>query len=289
MRTSFEPARPSGIPLGARGQAGTSDPPPEARGRDLRLAADARLDAFVCEVPHPALFRTQPGDASPIDLSDVQQGKYADCFFLAPLGALTRTEAGRALIRHMISENRDPSGKVVSYTVTLHETHASWLRAEGFKEVRVMVDARFDCFHARERNDGDASEVWPLVIEAAYLKLTGGDRRMTGGDAGTAMLVLTGKLPDSFGLHWYSRRYDAEALKADLAGGKIVVFDTKSDIERGPYNLVGRHSYAVVGTEERDGKQYVLLHNPYNTDEPRPVPFDGLRDYFNAIHVGRVP
>jgi hypothetical protein len=288
MRTSFDPTRLSGIPLGSPGRDGTSDPPPEARGRDLRVAADARLDAFLCEVPHPALFRTQPGDASPIDLSDVQQGNYADCFLLAPLGALTRTEAGRALIRNMITENRDASGKVVSYTVTLHETHSSWLRAEGFKEVRITVDARFDCFHARERQDGDSSEVWPLVIEAAYMKLTGGDRRMTGGDAGTAMLVLTGKLPDSFGLHWYSRSYDAAALKADLAGGKIVVFDTRDDIEADPFDLVPHHSYAVIGTEERDGKAYVLLHNPYNRDEPRPVPFDALRDYFKAIHVGRV-
>jgi hypothetical protein len=288
MRPGFDPIRPSGTPLGTYGTDETSGPPPEISERELRRAADARLDAHICEVPNPALFRTQPGDVSPIDLSDVQQGRYGDCFLLAPLGALTRTEAGRALIRNMITENRDASGAVVSYTVTLHEAQASWLRAEGFKEVRVTVGAQFECGHAWHRSDGDFSEVWPLVVEAAYLKFTGDGSRVTEGNAGTAMLILTGKLPDSFGLHWYSRSYDAEALKADLAAGKIVVFDTKNSIEPGPYDLVKHHSYAVIGTEEHDGKQYVVLHDPYNTDEPQPVPFDDLSDYFKAIHVGRV-
>jgi hypothetical protein len=304
MRTSFDPAHPRGATLGAGAPNATGSAPSKPTDRELRQTAETRLASFIvhdapgdfgpCDgLSNPVLFRTQPGDASPIDLSDVRQDLNEDCFVLAPLGALTRTEAGRTLIQNMVAENRNASGEVVSYTVTLHRPE------QPHTEVKVTVDAQFECGHARARRDGDSSEVWPLVIEAAYAKFTGGYRSIQRGFASVAMTILTGKSPEIFSPH----RYDAQQLKTDLARGKIVVFDTapigrvscqfppgsSAPLQAGAYNLFTRHSYAAIGTEERNGKQYVVLHNPWNTDEPDAIPFDELGAWFDAIHVGSVP
>jgi hypothetical protein len=315
MRTSFDPTRPSGTSLGGADENNTTGLPPELSERALRKESEWRLSHYILEggvkefgpcdaLPNPVLFRTEPGDASPVDLSDVRQNLNEDCFLLAPLGALTRTEAGRALIQNMVTENRNERGEVVSYTVKLHEPTSNWMRGEGFKEVNVTVEPQFECGHAKARRDGNSSEIWPVVIEAAYAKLVGGYDQIQRGNAAKAMLILTGNVPDTFGLGWLSRGYDAERLKSDLAAGHVVVFDTRDNVTAlssqfpeevqdllylpGAYNLYAAHSYVAIGTEEHDGKEYVLLHNPWNHDEPQAVPFDDLRAYFKAIHVGRV-
>ena len=50
-----------------------------------------------------------------------------------------------------------------------------------------------------------------------------------------------------------------QKLQSDLKQGKLVTFDTP-DKDNLPYNLVGHHSYMVVGvTTDSCGKQYVEL------------------------------
>jgi hypothetical protein len=281
--------------------------------RAARRAADERLTALVSDrsdhgpcdaIPNPVLFRAEAGDTNEIDVHDVRQRGFADCFFLAPLAALTQSPEGRALIRSAIAENRNTRGELLSYTVTLHVPQRSMLGVAAAPVVKVTIDPSFECGHASPRVENDSAEVWTMVMEAALAKLGGGGAAIkNGGLAAAAMEILTGRPAIREAFTWFSAGYDASKLKADLAAGKMVVFDTRNDVTvdcvappevqakmmlPGAYGLYPHHSYVAIGTETRDGKEYLLLHNPWDQKEPDPIPFDELRNWFTAVNVGSV-
>src|SRR5262249_46447421 len=151
------------------------------------------------------------------------------------------------------------------------------------------------------RVENGSAEIWPVVVEAAYAKLAGGYRVIQGGFPSVALEVLTGRPVEHIPVDWLAG-YQTKTLKADLAAGKVGVFGTPilhpvacpNSKARHPegqpaaYNLYSRHAYLAVGTETRDGKEYVLLHNPWNAEEPEPVPMEDVAKYFQSIDVGSV-
>jgi hypothetical protein len=311
MTTSIDPTRLR-RPSYADDAVGTPTPQPDDRA--VRRAADERLNVIIskyqefgpCDaIPKPVLLRTESGDQTPVDLRDIQQRGFGDCFVLAPLGGLTRTPEGRALIANAVAENRNERGEVLSYTVTLHVPQQSLFSARTSREIKVTIDPSFECGHARPRIENGSAEMWPVVIEAAFAKLAGGYRTIQEGYPSVAMEVLTGEPATRERLGgWFGRRYDAATLRADLAAGKIVVFETNRDVGPvtcqappdqqdkmnlpGAYGLHGDHAYLAMGTETRNGKEYLLLHNPWNKSQPDAVPFDELGDWFKAVDVGSV-
>ena len=318
------------------GQTAASGPPgdPGAAARAARAAAADRYQAYVSRgqpdasvdpcgdinapdhdfdgcrqdtVPNAQLFKQQGSDVDAVDPRDVQQGTVGDCHLLAPLAALANTPQGRAFIRSAVVENKDEQGKVVSWTVTLHERVGSGSQTT-FRDVPVTVTQPFARGHARLRGGDGPSEVWPLVVEKACAQYAGGYNDIArGGSAGHAMALLTGREPTFFSLAWPARwvhPYDAGDLQADVAGGKLVVLTTQRGI--GPplgsdstpaqrvtnakaHGLVENHAYFVTGTEERDGKTFVKLGNPWGRDEPDPVPFEEFAKWFGGVTVGSVP
>jgi hypothetical protein len=242
----------------------------------------------ITTVDHPRLFVQEVNDADEINVHDVRQAGVGDCYFMATLSALAGSPQGRAIIRNAIAENRNDRGDVVSYTVTLHrpETHWWGLGKTTFSEVRVTVDAQFAEGHANARSDGNANEIWPLVLEKAYARFRGGYNAIGhGGVASDAMKVLTGRDASETVLgHFY--RYGPGDLQNDLAAGNLVVLGTPRDVHG--YNLLGNHAYVVTGTIERDGRLYVTLHNPWDSSEPTPVPVDEIGQRFRTVDVGSV-
>jgi Calpain family cysteine protease len=314
MTTNIDPTRlrPRNYADDSSGAASTGAAP-NPDDRAVRRAADERLTALVSDqsdhgpcdaIPNPVLFRAQSGDANDINLHDVRQRGFGDCFFLAPLAALTQSPEGRDLIRSAIAENRNDRGEVLSYTVTLHVPQRSMLGVAAAPVVKVAIDPSFECGHASPRVENGSAEVWSMVMEAALAKLGGGYPAIkNGGLAAAAMEILTGRPATREAFTWFSANYDASKLKADLAAGKMVVFDTRKEVTvdcvappdvqakmllPGAYGLYPHHSYLAIGTETRDGKEYLLLHNPWDKKEPDPVPFDELRSWFATVNVGSV-
>jgi hypothetical protein len=257
-------------------------------------------------VPNAQLFKQEGSDVDAIDPMDVQQGVVGDCHLLAPLAALANTSQGRAFIRNAVVENKNEEGKVVSWTVTLHE------RVTGsqttFRDVPVTVTQPFAHGHAQLREGDGPSEIWPLVVEKACAQYAGGYNDIArGGSPGNAMALLTGREPSFFSLAWPGRwihPYDASNLQTDLAEGKLVVLTTRDGI--GPplapdptpaqratnakaHGLFENHAYFVTGTEQRDGKTFVKLGNPWGRNEPDLVPFDEFAKWFAGVTVGSVP
>jgi len=288
----------------------TSGAPPAPDERTDRAAAYDRYNAFVaggtcnyaCKpedaVDRPALFRKQDHDVHEIDVHDVKQNQLEDCFLMATLAGLARTPEGRSVIKNAITENKNASGEVVSYTVTLHkpqQRYGDW-GGTAFTQVWINVDGQFVCGHAKARTDGNGSEVWPLVIERAFQEykdrtygMCNGDEKR-GGPPKIAMELLTGneaKQTPLWSLAGY-RNYSAERLQSDVDSGKIVVLDSKETFEgANPYGLISFHAYVVTGTENCDGMLYVNLHNPYDREVQR-IPYHDLEKWFAAVDVGSV-
>ena len=248
------------------------------------------------------LYVQQKGNADPIDRADVSQYGLGDCYLFAALAGLASTKQGRDVIRGAITENKDAAGKVVSYTVKLHEVHDPLLGPKTFKErtCEIAADEPYIDGHAIARGDSTdpkrpstVYEVWPLVIEKAYAKLKDSYNAMAkGGYPHDAMEALTGKPATSVELD--SRKYSFEQLWSDVAAGKVVLLSSKAGIpEEGtpdnPYGLHEKHAYIATDvTTGPDGKPMVVLHNPWNdpAEEPLPVPSRDLKRYFRAVDVG---
>ncbi|MGA7122155.1 MAG: C2 family cysteine protease [Polyangiaceae bacterium] len=242
----------------------------------------------------PVLYMQQTSDAQAIAAGDVHQSLAGDCALMATLAALASSPTGRALVENAIKENKNSQGDVVSYTVTMHEpkSHYWGLAAKTFSEVKVTVQSSFVLGHALPRGTvgfdqkEGPHEVWPLVLEQAYAAVRGGYNQTSRGDAPfRAMEALTGKPADQHRVGWLG--YSAEQIAADCAAGKLVVLDTKKSVNKA-YQLVDGHAYQVVGTEVRNGKRCFTLNNPWNEQQPDPIPCDELTKWFAAVDVGSV-
>ena len=311
----------------AEGVASGAPPDPDVAARQERDAAHARLQAHAagdpCQdfgrtdhdfdscvhavVQEPVLFLRQADDVDPIDSRDVNQGQLSDCNLLAPLAAMAGTPEGRDFLRNAIVENKNSNGDVVSYTVTLH---ASQERPGmvTFRKVTVTVDGPYIVGHAGARANGSEREVWPLVMEKACAKYLGGYNKLgRPGDPSVAMKLMTGRNATSTSLDWPRRwvtPYSEARLKDDITNGKLVVLTTKADLgetselarvgsgspaSRPAHGLTPGHAYFVKGVEQRAGKTFIALGNPWHDSDPELVPFDELTDWFAGVSRGSLP
>jgi hypothetical protein len=229
-------------------------------------------------------------DGNAIHPNDVQQRGLGDCYFVASVAALARSNP--EAIRNMITENRDDQGNVTSYTVRLHQKDGGFLGTglfSGYEEVRVEVLPSE--LLPNGSAPADNGEVWVNVLEAAYAKHIGSVADLgDGGNAADALSTLTGRDTESFAP---GGDYSFSDLQADLNGGKNIVLDTKSDaddpkkkVPGSPYGLVTSHSYMVERVyTDADGRQLVQLRNPWGYDHPKPIPFEELGRYFSDFNV----
>jgi hypothetical protein len=261
-------------------------------------------------IAHPVLMVKEEGDADEIDRADVAE-VMGDCFLMAPLAAMASIPEGRAILKSAISERTNDQGELV-YTVTLHQRDIA--RPDRFVAVKVEVHGFYPVTGASPRMEDLAPkecvlEVWPCVIEKAYAQLKAGYNSIArGGDAAAAMEALAGRraeqieLPSPLPGYWTlggpdslafaeapMTQYTPARLASDLAERRIVVLDTRDYLVQRPenYNLAPQHSYAVLGTEEKDGRLFVKLSDPknYGPTDPLPVPFDQLHQWFRTVNV----
>lgn len=249
------------------------------------------------------LYAKGTGDAHDVDINDIKQGQLGDCYFLASVGAVAKQNPDG--IKHLLQENRDKDGNVVSYTVKFKEKDTGFLGtglfSSGYKDIPITVDAKSfpkDGKHANltgDKNQKGEEEMWPLIMEKAYAQKHGGyDKIGDGGWPADALSELTGKDSEKK----TPGKYSAEQIEKDLADGKGISFSTRpttlwEDVKglfgrkaSLPNDLANSHSYTVTGVQTgEDGKQYVILNNPWGHTQPKPVPIGEVADSFNDIAV----
>jgi len=286
-----------------------------ASARDLRALARDRLDAFAAgrttgpptgtddiqcpdddfdrcidrTVPSPRLWIHQGADADAIDRADVQQHEIGDCYVMAVLAALTNSPEGRNFLRGAITENTDAAGRVLSYTVTLHQPQRRWFFPTTFTPLRVDVAPVYARGHAGARPGDGSNEVWVPVMERAYAQYAGGYNAMGhGGSIADAMEVVTGQPARRVALRPLFGRYGPDDLQRDLLAGRLVAIASRDDVEQTRPDLVPNHAYVVTGIEQQAGKPALRLWNPWGIVQPAPVPFDKMNSLFVQVDVGSV-
>lgn len=208
-------------------------------------------DSLQDDVDDPAAIRR--------DAEGITQGGMGDCFFLAPLAALARTNP-EFVERNVWFEDG--------------QYHVRFYEKDFFGQVHediVTVDPEVAGNGVRDSN-GDISTM--SIYETAYAEREGGYEEIEGGGtAADPMFTLTGQ---------DTRTLDSEPsvdeLQTELEAGNVVVADTgPRDGEGGlfdreswggkdgavPRDTVSKHVYVVTEVTE-DG--HVVLQNPWGPD-----------------------
>ncbi|MGE0710008.1 MAG: C2 family cysteine protease [Planctomycetota bacterium] len=230
------------------------------------------------------------GDRRAVAEDDVQQGELGNCYLLATLAAVARTQP-RELERRL----RDLGGG--QYEVRFGPTDSPMLVNDRFPAERVggrlqPVFARFG-----DRDDAGRPELWPMLFEKAWAQRSGGYGPTDGGHPAVVLARLTGgelRSPSDEALRRFLlgaedmpspsvwslslRRVEARtALRIAervMAQERPAVVSTRAVWEEGAersareLGLLPAHAYTLLGA--RDGGIY--LRNPWGHDHPaRPL------------------
>ncbi len=194
-------------------------------------------------------------------MDDAMQGQVGDCYLISALASVAHAKP--ALLEKAIRTNADGT-----YTVTFYERKPNQTKPTP---VEITVDGTFPqraggrLEYCTPRSKG---ELWPMVFEKAYASWKGGFDAIEGGMAATTLEALTGKKPEFFPVDASLGAADIFAkLKKGFASGAAVVALSKpwEPVEQG---VVTDHAYSVLGVEEKGGKKFVTLRNPWGEREP---------------------
>jgi hypothetical protein len=258
---------------------------PKSKFRHLPLAGGG--EAFV----------QGSGDANKISPSDVSQGSLSDCWVLAPLVSIARTNP--AAIERLIQKRSDGA-----YDVTLYmgdETTRDGVVERAPKVLRVMPTfATKDdgsLVYAKPMDAGpNGPELWPLLIEKAYAQHFGrydGPIPVIGRDLnGNTFPAFNALTPrGEYVTHNPHRESDDEigdTLAEAFANGKPVVALTmlpEDGREADKYGIVTWHFYSVAGVN-REAKTLDLEDSVRKRTGARNLPFASFRSTFARYHVG---
>lgn len=225
---------------------------------------------------------TGPVFAQGVRPDDVQQGALGNCYFPAAIAAIA--QSAPSAIERMIRDNQDGT-----YTVTFHRKSE---RTGRFEPVQVRVDG-----HLYVRSSGvplygqssgetrpDKMELWYPLIEKAYASMVGSyDAIGSGGTAASVFEAVLGRESGSLGIGWNPLDRAWEIAEAVVRERRPVVLATYPDSPPYPTlpevtreyarryinsGLHANHCYTVLGVEERGGKRWLKLRNPWGESEP---------------------
>lgn len=216
--------------------------------------------------------------------SDVRQGAIGDCYFPAAVAAVAHQMP--KVIEDAITEQRNATTGEREFAVRFYTP-------SGRMEM-VTVDADFYTRSwggplygtTTNNNDPDKMELWFPILEKAYAKWKGSyDTIGNGGSPAGVMTSLTGKRTTSFSTSYnsadeiFSAVKEAAARKAPMTAG---THDSAAIYTN--TGVYADHAYSVLGTEEANGKKYILLRNPWGESE---AGNDGRNDGFFKLEVAQ--
>lgn len=272
---------------------------PVATSRPTAGDGEACGDGIECEpIDGPTtLFAQGEGDEHAIDINDINQRGFNDCYLMAAIASLASTDEGRQQLQGMIQPNDDGT-----YTVTFRRyDEGGWFGiGSGWEDVKVTVSGDFPSQASALSGDTNAQgeqEIWPQVLEKAYAQYIGGysefdadhngDGKADGGNPGTALEAFTGRDVETRD----PSDYAIEDLNADFQAGQPITLLSPGGDKNGElqgedgqvaddYGLHGFHTYAVMDVDVDSGM--VTLYNPWGLEleEPIQVPWSEVKDFF---------
>jgi hypothetical protein len=193
---------------------------------------------------NPLFASTGPGD------NDIEQGDVGDCYFLATLSAVAKTNP--QLIRQSIVSLGDGTYAVQMFNASGVKTY---LRIDAELPITSWGALAFD-------GAGTGNDIWAALLEKAYAYYRS--------DAGSYASINAGYMSDAFTAMGLKNEsiYSASSatsllqqLQSLLNAGDAVTYATASDMG----NLIGGHAYTVEGvtTDAQGNITGLELRNPW--------------------------
>lgn len=207
--------------------------------------------------------------------NDIKQGyHYGDCFLLAGLAAIAQQRP--EIIEEMITTT-EISG-VIHYVV-----HFKRREGTGYRDQPITVNPN-QLSTKRGRLSGDKSkngkkEIWPLLVEAAFAQLVGGeDKLIAQGEGQRSVPVDLQHEADTMSLYTGIEgkerpilEYSVAELRDDLKQGKAVTLFSRmaaNGAHKHPHNIYAVHEYSVKSVDQ-SGR--IHLFNPHGQEHPEPL------------------
>ncbi len=218
------------------------------------------------------------------NMSDVQQGYMGDCWLLAALASIVNTRP--EIIKNMVVEN--PKDNTVDVTLQ-RELEPGIFIKEVYKVEKSLFQIREGLFcRAKSLMSKSKENIWVQMIEKAFSAYfaNGKDaidyRNITGSYRNNdidymqknAFKIILGN-EANFNYKPDQSSVNVEALfkriKNALNNRTPLDYGTDEnglrDIEGN--KVVAKHAYSLVGAEEKDGKYYIKLRNPWGKNYGR--------------------
>ncbi|HVY60543.1 MAG TPA: C2 family cysteine protease [Planctomycetota bacterium] len=243
----------------------------------LRVPGQAGPGGRV-DLPDPALCKDDSGYTEsrfegPLFVNgptfeDVRQGAIGDCYFPATFAAIAEMKPDA--IKDMIKQNPDGTFTVRFYK-NGNKSQPQNVTVDGDLYTRYSGTPLYGTTFGND-NSTKNLEMWFPIIEKAYAAWKGSyDKIGNGGNPGTLMAETLGgwgndfDLPGANASRVFSQIKDGATKKLPMAA---VTF---GDSKKALYTDTGiypDHTYTILGTKEKDGKQFVTLRNPWGESEP---------------------
>lgn len=264
----------------------------------LRPAPDSASHTYAAFKGVP--FIKGEGDPHAVAINDVGQGSLGDCYFMAGLAAVARSQPER--IQAMVQDHGDGS-----FSVYMWAHNDQWGEEvedpDGTYEYvlsarRVRVDDHFPAgwngatpayakFGDQETTpDGERRvELWPMLFEKAYAQLKGSYSIVgEGGFASTPMSFFSSEQVEDHDPQEMTPDSVRAVMKAAERDGRPMTLGVPSATANSAMNLYGNHYYAFWGFDA-DGN--VLVYNPWGSSHPpRGLTFEEVCKHFDSLHVG---
>ncbi len=255
-------------------------------GTDPAIQANDSTSSYGATQTGPiATIGDDRDDTDEYSPDDITQGAIGDCYFLASLAAIARSNPDA--LRNRISQQSDGSYNVILYV----------RNGDNFRQQVVNVTATFP---QRDNGRGDltyanagdtnaqGTELWVRLFEKAYAKLKGSYDEIEGGFEENALETLLGQEAEELNLSSLTNEQLITRVRAAFRSNQPVTAGT-GRFEPNQFTrlneIVPLHAYTVMDIND----DTITLRNPHGESlgggnlPTRVLPWNIFRRYFSNV------
>jgi len=250
-------------------------------GKSVRSEAPIDVGSVVWSDPGEFFYEAA-------EFFDPIQGAVGDCYLIAALSSIAWARP------YLIANRTRATGPGQQEFVDMIEVH------DGSKTVQVEVTEKLPLNAPGNTyifcRSSETGEIWPAIYEKAYAKWrthvatdTPDINAIAGGDPVAALVQLTGLTPYYYGCPpmtadaiWQKVRENSVSRKTINPMVAWTYCSPPTGVNYSDAHLAGCHAYSILGWLYDNGKEYIVLRNPWgffeatlNIDSGSYVAYDG--------------
>lgn len=227
------------------------------------------------------------GDCEEVELNDIDQGQLGDCYLLASMGALAKSnpklfDGGEKSIIRKEKENY-----IVTLNPRLDRNSKTRTKIEIIVTPEVLVDANGQPLYQGLADN----ELWPIIVEKAYAQMLGGYDNIEGGNPREALASMTGKDSKIIDPKFYKDEDLIDRLFEALDNKQPVVFSSNGQGENPTeiplpnakdrtQTLFEGHAYTL----DKIQNDSIFLYNPHGQNHLEITPSQ-VKNYFGHLII----